>query len=71
MLLTIRQTQAVEFVRTFSQDRGYGPSIRDVAQHLGVGEATARGHLDALSRKGAIERTPGIARSIRACPPMA
>lgn len=69
--LTDRQVQAVEFVRTFSEERGYGPSIRDVAEHLGVGEATARGHLNALSRKGAIERTPGVARSIRVCPPMA
>ncbi len=69
--LTARQAQAVEFVRTFSEENGYGPSIRDVAKHLGVGEATARGHLAALDRKGATQRTLGVARSIRVCPPMA
>jgi SOS-response transcriptional repressor LexA len=71
MNLTDRQTQAVDFVRTFSVEHRYGPSVLDVAEHLGVSQTAARRLLAALSGKKAIRQTPGIARSIRVCPPMA
>ena len=68
--LTARQIEVLDFVRSYAQGRGYSPSVRDVAEHFGTVPSGAKGHLDALERKGAITRTPGIARSIRICPPM-
>lgn len=68
--LTTRQTEVLNFVRSYVQEHEYSPSVRDVAEHFGMVPSGAKGHLDALEGKGAIVRTPGIARSIRVCPPM-
>ena len=65
MNLTDRQTQVVETVRSFTEEYGYAPSVRELAGMLGISTAGAQHHLDALMVKGAIKRTPGIARSLR------
>jgi repressor LexA len=63
--LTDRQQAILNFVMEYVQKIGYPPSIREIGAHFGIG--SLRGvtvHLDALERKGYIERgeTP---RSIR------
>ena len=69
--ITPRQTEVLEFVRSYVGQNGYSPSVRNVAEQFGMAINSAVGHLDALERKGAIARTPGVARSIRICRPMA
>jgi repressor LexA len=63
--LTHRQQEILEFISKYIQDVGYPPSIREIGDEFGIG--SLRGvtvHLDALAKKGYIERekTP---RSIR------
>jgi len=63
--LTARQEAILRFVVGYIQDIGYPPSIREIGENFGIG--SLRGvtvHLDALSRKGYIERS-NTPRSIR------
>ena len=63
--LTKRQEAILQFVMDYIQREGYPPSIREIGKEFGIG--SLRGvtvHLDALSRKGYIERA-NTPRSIR------
>lgn len=46
------------------RDRGYPPSVKELAACLGVGVATAHARLKDLEGKGLIGITPGIPRGI-------
>ena len=51
------QRQTLEFLRNYIADRGYAPTLKDIAQHIGVKSAsTAHFHLERLEAKGFIER---------------
>ncbi|WP_287154888.1 transcriptional repressor LexA [Candidatus Solincola tengchongensis] len=63
--LTPRQEEALEFVLSTLERRGYPPSVRELCEALGL--SSTRGalrHLEALERKGFITRAPG-ARAIQ------
>ena len=63
--LTTRQENILNFVFEYVQEQGYPPSIREIGQRFGIG--SLRGvtvHLDALERKGYIERS-NTPRSIK------
>lgn len=63
--LTQRQRQVLEAIREYAERKGYPPSIRELGKALGI--SSLRGvtvHLDALARKGYIERE-STSRSIR------
>lgn len=63
--LTPRQEEALEFVLSALEKRGYPPSVRELCEALGL--SSTRGalrHLEALERKGFITRAPG-ARAIQ------
>lgn len=67
--LTPRQRQMLDAIRGFAAEKGYPPSIRELGKIVGIG--SLRGvtiHLDALERKGWIERER-TSRSIRVIPP--
>ena len=58
--LTDRQQQVFSFVVTYLDAHGYPPTIREMQEGLGIG--SLRGvtiHLDALHKKGFIERLSG------------
>lgn len=56
------------FLVEFSSSTGHIPSLQEIADHFGYASTTsARDHLRALEKKGAIERDPGKARSLRIC----
>lgn len=61
--LTERQAEAFAFIRA---NAGlYGPSVREIAKHMGINNvAGVVGHLKALERKGYIRRIPNVARGI-------
>lgn len=62
--LTARQKEVLDFIRRQLQENGYPPSSREIQARFGFQSQTAAmNHLRALERKGAIERTPGKARS--------
>ncbi len=63
--LTKRQQMILQFVLEYIQREGYPPSIREIGKHFDIG--SLRGvtvHLDALVRKGYIERS-NTPRSIK------
>jgi len=56
---TPRQAQVLAYIRDHLAQRGYSPSIREIASHLGVRSTyTVTGHLQALVKKGLL-RTGG------------
>ncbi len=51
------QRQTLEFLRNFIADRGYGPTLKEIARHIGVKSvSTAHFHLERLEDKGFIRR---------------
>ncbi|MDP7576947.1 MAG: transcriptional repressor LexA [Pseudomonadales bacterium] len=66
MQLTPRQTEVLEFIKSYMSETGYPPTRADIAQELGFRSANAsEEHLKALARKGAIEMSPGTSRGIK------
>ena len=51
------QRQTLEFLRNFLADKGYAPSLKDIADFIGVkSPSTAHFHLERLENKGFIRR---------------
>jgi len=51
------QRQTLEFLRNFIAEHGYGPTLKDIARHIGVKSiSTAHFHLERLEQKGFIKR---------------
>ncbi|MBP7875775.1 transcriptional repressor LexA [Candidatus Woesebacteria bacterium] len=60
-----RQRQIVDFLAQYIQRNGYSPTLREIADSLGVSSlATVHEHLQALERKHVIRRHEGAARGI-------
>jgi repressor LexA len=55
--LTRRQHEILAFYRSFTAERGYSPTLEEVAQHFGVNKVTIFGHVAELERKGALQRS--------------
>ena len=64
--LTARQTEVLDFIKSYMADTGYPPTRADIAKERGFKSANAsEEHLKALARKGAIEMIPGTSRGIK------
>ena len=62
--LTDRQKAILEFMQKHIAKNSYWPSIRDIQAHFKFASTNAvYGHLQALERKGVLERVPGAARA--------
>ena len=60
-----RQKSLLTFIETFLTDRGYVPTLAEMAKALGVSSLQAvKEHLIALERKGYLRRSPGRSRAI-------
>ena len=63
--LTARQREALEFIRRCVRKRGYGPTVREIGDQMGINSPNGVvGHLVALERKGFIRREANLSRSI-------
>lgn len=63
--LTSRQQQVLEIVSRFIADYGYPPSLRQIAEQLGVnGTLGIMKHLTVLEKKGYLRRQGGSSRGI-------
>jgi repressor LexA len=68
-LLTKRQREILEFLRSFVKEAGYAPSLSEIAWHFGLSSpATVHEHLRALEEKGFIERGWNRKRSVTLLP---
>lgn len=62
--LTERQKQALRKIYDSIAQEGYPPTIDEIGKMSGVSYGTAQGYVDALEKKGYIERRAGKGRDI-------
>lgn len=63
--LTARQREVLSFLIRFIDERGYPPTVREIALYFGLkGPRSPKKRLDALEEKGYIRRNPGKSRAI-------
>jgi SOS-response transcriptional repressor LexA len=66
---TRRQLQALRFVAQHMIERGFAPTLREIAQHMGIGSTNGvQDHLARLERKGFLLRDPMRSRAMRLTP---
>lgn len=68
--ITKRQQAVLDCITEFIEEKGYGPTVREVCENLGLSSpSTVHVHLKALEEKGLINRDPLKSRSITlSCP---
>ncbi len=49
--LTDRQQQVLQFIRTFTEERSFPPTVREIAGHFHISVKAAQDHLSALRKK--------------------
>jgi repressor LexA len=64
MPLTDQQQRVLTAIQDQLRRQGYPPTVRELAQHLGVAIGTVQAHLRALERKGVLTRRPFQARGL-------
>src|SRR5438105_3241669 len=63
--LTPRQERLLQFIEVTLAQRGYVPTLQEIAQAMGIASLQGvKDHLAALERKGYIRRSPGRRRAI-------
>jgi len=66
LTISAETTEAVyNFIRTYIEQRGFSPSLREIAAGCFLGHSTIIRYLDRLEAMGYITRELGVARSIR------
>ena len=66
MALSERQSKILSFVKTFSLDNGYPPTIREIGKAVGISSTSVVNYnLDALQRAGYLYRNRTVSRGIR------
>jgi repressor LexA len=71
MNLTPRQHDIVQFIRVYTADHDYAPTMQEIANHLGVSRPTVFEHIEALEARGALTRQRTISRAIELVPELA
>ncbi len=63
--LTPGQSKVLSFLTEYLRERGYPPTLREIARHFNLtGPMAPKRHLEALERKGYIRRAGGGSRAI-------
>jgi len=63
--LTLRQEEVLEFLKDFVLERGFPPTLREIASHLGIkGPRGPQKALRILERKGYLRRVSGGSRAL-------
>jgi len=64
-MLTKRQKQVLDFIKTFIKKHDYAPSLEEVKEHLGLSSvSTAHFHVHALQQKGFLRKDDNRPRTI-------
>ena len=64
-MLTERQQQVLDFIRTTVMTRGYPPSVREIGEAVGLrSPSTVHSHLNSLVKAGVLKRDPTKPRAI-------
>jgi repressor LexA len=63
--LTKRQREIFDFVRTYGEEHGYPPTVRDIGKAIGLtSSSTVHAHLANLEKLGVLRRDPTKPRAI-------
>lgn len=65
--LTKRQSEVLEFIRTFIESHKYPPTIREIAQNFEISVKGAYDHVKALEKKNVISCDTNRSRAIEIC----
>lgn len=63
--ITERQREALLAIKRHIFEKGFSPSMAEIARRLRITESTATAHVAALRDKGFLEREPGKRRAIK------
>ncbi|HWT78600.1 MAG TPA: transcriptional repressor LexA, partial [Candidatus Methylomirabilis sp.] len=69
LVLTARQREVLDFIRSFIKDAGYPPTVREIGAHFGFVPRSVFDHLKALERKGYLRRAASKSRSLQILDP--
>ena len=66
MSLSLRQEKILDFIRRFSRDHGFPPTIREIGEHVGISSTSVVNYnLNVLEKKNHIERDRNVSRGLR------
>jgi repressor LexA len=64
--LSVRQQAMLKFIRAFSEERGYPPTIREIGKHCDISSTSVVNYnLNKLEREGLIIRDREVSRGLR------
>jgi SOS-response transcriptional repressor LexA len=63
--MTPTQKQILDFIVAFRAERGYSPTLQEIADSRGVAKITIHEQVHAMIRKGILVHTPHVKRSLR------
>lgn len=60
-----KQLEIYNFLKTYTENKGYPPSVREICKAVGLSStSTVHGHLKRLEKKGLIKRDPAKPRAL-------
>ena len=60
-----KQLEIYNFLKTYTENKGYPPSVREICEAVGLSStSTVHGHLKRLEKKGLIKRDPAKPRAL-------
>jgi repressor LexA len=66
MSLSLRQEKILDFIRRFSQDHGFPPTIREIGKEVGISSTSVVNYnLNVLKNKNYVERDSNVSRGLR------
>jgi repressor LexA len=63
--LTPKQAAILDFIHGYLSENGAAPSLREIGRHFDLSVGTVQDQVEALRRKGVLDRQPVQARGIR------
>ncbi|MDH4566145.1 GntR family transcriptional regulator [Pseudomonas sp. BN414] len=60
-----KQAETLQHIRSYIKEKGYSPTVAELANLAEVNTNAVQDRLNALERKGLITRAPGTVRTIR------
>jgi repressor LexA len=63
--LTSRQTEVLDFIKSFIDEHEFPPTVRELSDHFSISVKGGYDHIKALEKKGLIHCDPNKSRSIK------
>jgi len=63
---TTKQIEVLEFVKKIQAEKGYSPTVEEVAKQFDIVKSAAWARIQQLSRRGLLKQNPGVVRGLQA-----